>query len=77
MTTIMYGSRAPATKVVAIPVVERQGLFSRFLRPLLAARMRQFEREIAPHRHLLPRELEQAGNRLNSRNEDALPFGGR
>ncbi len=77
MTTIMYGSRAPATEVVAIAVVERQGLFSRFLRALMASRMRQFEREIVPHRHLLPRELEQAGNRLNSRNEDALPFEGR
>jgi hypothetical protein len=76
MTTIAYCSRAPATKAVTL-VVERQGLFSRFLRALVAARMRQFEREIAPPRHLLPRELEQAGNRLNSRNEDALPFEGR
>ena len=43
---------------------------------LAEARMREAEREIARHRHLLPPELEISGNRLTRRNEDNLPFGG-
>ena len=43
---------------------------------LAEARMREAEREIARHRHLLPPELEISGNRLTARNEDELPFGG-
>jgi hypothetical protein len=72
---ITYGRRSSATRA-GIGSVESQNLVSRLLTAFMAARMRQFEREITQHHHLLPRELEQAGDRLNSRNEDTLPFAG-
>jgi hypothetical protein len=72
---ITYGPRSSATRA-GIDLVERQNLVSRLLTAFLAARTRQFEREITQHHHPLPRELEQAGDRLNSRNEDTLPFAG-
>jgi hypothetical protein len=39
--------------------------------------MRSARAEIARHRHLLPAELELAGNRLDARSEHQLPFIGR
>jgi len=72
MADITYGDRRAAAQ--APP--RRKGFFARFLEAMQEARMRQAEREIARHLHLLPPDLERAGNRLSSRNEDALPFGG-
>ena len=44
---------------------------------IVESRMRTVEREIGGrYRHLLPHELEQAGDRLSRRSEDTLPFGG-
>lgn len=61
----------PATKTQ--PAGE--GWLGQFLAALMEARMRQAERELARHSHLLPKELELTGNRLTERNEDELPFG--
>ncbi len=79
MTALTYG----ATNRAAIPVTQkiapkRKGFFARLLDALIEARMRQAHREISHHYwHLLPEELEKAGNRMCARNEDNLPFGGR
>ena len=43
-----------------------------FFEALLESRMRRAESEL--RRHLLPRELEQAGWKLTDRSEDSLPF---
>jgi hypothetical protein len=47
-------------------------LFHRFME----ARQRSAELELARHGIRLPRELEEAGQKINRRNEDALPFVG-
>ena len=52
----------------------RRGWFARALLALHESRMRAAEQVIARHRHLLPADFELAGNRLNARNEDQLPF---
>lgn len=62
----------PATKTTKPGTSLLRRVFTAFAE----ARMRQAEREIARHRHLLPPELEISGNRLTPRNEDQLPFGG-
>jgi len=49
--------------------------FTRFYRALIEGQKRRAEREMTLYRHLLPRDLEQRGDQLNRRNEDALPFG--
>jgi hypothetical protein len=46
----------------------------RFFDAIAEARMRQAEREIALHRHLLPAEFEIAGLKVSPRSEDSLPF---
>lgn len=52
----------------------RRSWFARFIVALQESRMRTARAELARHRHLLPAEFELAGNRLNARNEDQLPF---
>ena len=47
---------------------------ARFMAALYDSRMRSARAELARHRHLLPAELERAGDRLDSRSEDQLPF---
>jgi hypothetical protein len=48
--------------------------FWRFVAALHESRMRRARDEIARHRHLLPADLELAGDTLNGRSEDQLPF---
>ena len=48
---------------------------TRLYRGLIEGRKRQVEREMALYRHLLPRDLEERGDKLDRRSEDALPFG--
>jgi len=68
------------TREIASPVAvespKRKGFFARVMQALVASRMQAAEREIRLHRHLLPGQLESAGDRLTQRNEEALPFGG-
>jgi hypothetical protein len=48
--------------------------FWRFVAALHDARMRRAREVIAQHRHLLPSDLELAGDTLVARSEDQLPF---
>ena len=50
------------------------GWWRRFYDRLIEARARQAGEVMRQHRHLLPRELEQAGWKLGERSEDSLPF---
>jgi hypothetical protein len=72
MSTITYGTAIPATGPAQPtgPATKRPGLFARFM----AARQTQADAELRRHGLRLPRELEDAGLKLNSRNEDSLPF---
>lgn len=49
-------------------------LLSRFYAAMIAARQRKATEELKRHGVLLPCELEQAGWKINERNEDSLPF---
>ena len=71
MTAITVG-RATAT-VQARPAKPGTSFFTRAWKAFVDARMRQAQREIALHRHLLPSELQDAGMRL-ARSEKDLPF---
>jgi hypothetical protein len=70
MSTITYGTAIPAAAPTQTPAAKRPGLFARFM----AARQLQADAELRRHGLRLPRELEDAGFKLNSRNEDSLPF---
>jgi signal-transduction protein with cAMP-binding, CBS, and nucleotidyltransferase domain len=52
----------------------RRSWFARFFAALQASRMRKAQEVIAQHRHLLPTELQRAGDKLNGRNEDLMSF---
>ena len=52
----------------------RKSWFVRLFAALQESRMRRAREVIAQHRHLLPHDLEKAGNRLVPRAEDQLPF---
>ena len=75
MVAVTYhrGLDKPATA----PARQRKSIFARILNALLESQLRRAEREIALHRHLLPHDLEQFGDTLSPRSEDALPFGRR
>ena len=49
-------------------------LLSRLFAGMIAVRQRKSLAELKGHGVLLPFELEQAGWRINERNEDSLPF---
>jgi hypothetical protein len=49
------------------------GLLARIWDAFVQGRMRQAEREIALHRHLLPSQLQEVGDRL-AHSEKDLPF---
>jgi hypothetical protein len=76
MTAITAGSAAaiPAKASVAKAPAAGKGLFARVWASFIDARMRQAEREIALHRHLLPGQLQAVGERLAPRSEKDLPF---
>jgi hypothetical protein len=52
----------------------RRAWFARFMAAVHDSRMRSARSELARHRHLLPAELERAGDTLDARSEDQLPF---
>ena len=70
MTAMTVGSTATLPSRVAGP---KTTLFARAWAAFVEGRMRQAEREIAMHRHLLPTQFEYAGDRLASGEKD-LPF---
>ncbi len=51
----------------------KPGFFARAWKAFVESRMRQAQREIALHRHLLPTEFQGAADRL-ARNDKELPF---
>ena len=76
MTAITVGT-ATATvraKAPAKSAPAGKSFFARAYAAFVEARMRQAEREIAMHRHLLPGQLQMAGERLAARSEKDLPF---
>ena len=70
MTAITVGTRTVPVRTRAA----KPGLFNRLWAAFVESRMRQAEREIAMHRHLLPGQLDALGERLAPRNEKDLPF---
>jgi hypothetical protein len=52
----------------------RRSWLTRVIAAVEDSRMRSARARLAHHRHLLPRELERAGDRVDARNEDHLPF---
>jgi hypothetical protein len=52
----------------------RRSWLARFVAAVENSRMRSARAELARHCHLLPGDLERAGNRLSARSEDQLPF---
>ena len=72
MTAMTVGSTATLPASVAAP---KQSLLARAFAAFVAGRMRQAEREIAMHQHLLPAQFQYAGDRL-ARREKELPFAG-
>ena len=69
MTMITYDA-APE----AVAKAPRKGFWARMFDRIVEARTKQAEREIELYRHLVPRELVQAGWRISDRSEDSLPF---
>jgi hypothetical protein len=77
MTAITVGSVAvtvPAKASIDKAAAAKPGLFARVWAALVESRMRQAEREIALHRHLLPGQFQAVGERLAPREEKNLPF---
>jgi hypothetical protein len=74
MVAVTYGREVTSPAATAAP--KRKNLLARFLSALMESRMRAAERQIQLYRHLLPGQLENAGDRLTQRTEDKLPFGG-
>jgi hypothetical protein len=75
MAAITYGTHgATAAKKISETSAKKPGFWSRLSAAFIEARMRQAEREIRMHRHLLPADYEFAGNKIGYKNEDQLPF---
>lgn len=70
MTAVTIGSAAALPAKAAAP---KKSIFARAWDAFVEGRMRQAEREIALHQHLLPAQFQHAGERL-TRNEKELPF---
>ena len=71
MAVITYGSAAPRVQAPA----RHESWLMRLFNSFAEARMKEAYREIVRHRHLLPRELEEAAlARIGERTEDELPF---
>jgi hypothetical protein len=77
MTAITVGTATatiPAKATAKKATAATGSLFARIYSAFVEARMRQAEREIARHQHLLPGQLQRAGERLAPRSEKDLPF---
>ncbi len=74
MTAVTVGNAAAIPATSAKVSVAGKGLLARAWDAFIAARMRQAEREIAMHRHLLPGQFQLAGERVAPRSEKELPF---
>lgn len=70
MSTITYDIAATSKPVKPV----RKGLFARIVDAMIEYRERQAMNELRRHGFRLPNELEEAGLKISSRNEDSLPF---
>jgi hypothetical protein len=59
---------------VRTKAAKRPGLFARLYAGFIEARRRRAFEELKRHGVMLPFEMEQAGWKVNERNEDSLPF---
>jgi hypothetical protein len=83
MTTITYGT-APATTVTvktlpakakSAKTLSNKGFWTRAYDAFIEARMRQVDREIRNHIHLIPEDvLKNSGYRATLRDSQGLPF---
>jgi hypothetical protein len=71
MAAVTYGA-GPAVEIATAK--KGKSVLRRFFEAIADARLRQAQREIELHRHLLPAEFEIASHRVNERSEDSLPF---
>lgn len=74
MTAIAVGATTATIPVKTPATSGAKSFFARAYTAFVEARMRQAEREIALHRHLIPGQLQAAGERLAPRSEKDLPF---
>jgi hypothetical protein len=76
MNALTYDLRtAAATAKKVEPAAPKKGFWTRVLDALIEARIRQAEREIRMHAHLLPADvLAESGYRVTFRDADKLPF---
>lgn len=71
MTTVTLHHADPLSEASA----PRGNWFRRFLTAMMEARLRQAERELAMHRHLVPQDvLKDAGYSATQSDDSALPF---
>lgn len=74
MTAITIGSATAVRGATAKHAAPTKGRLARFWEAFVESRMRHAKREIALYYHLLPEELDRAGQRLTGRSEKNLPF---
>jgi hypothetical protein len=76
MNALTYDLRtAAATAKKVAPATPKKGFWARLFDALIEARMRQAEREIRMHAHLLPADfLAESGYRVTYRDAGKLPF---
>ncbi len=72
-TATVQARQAAKAAAKPVPAGTQKGFFARALDAFIESRMRQAEREIALHRHLLPSQFQEVGDRL-ARSEKDLPF---
>jgi hypothetical protein len=73
MTAITAGSVTAAPTAQKTAAVAQKPLFTRLWAAFVESRMRQAEREIRLHQHLLPHQFQVAGDRL-TRGDKELAF---
>jgi len=72
MTTATFHHATSFPEAASAP---RPRWFKRFLAAMIEARLRQAERELAMHRHLVPQDVvKAAGYAPTQSNDSALPF---
>ena len=71
---VSAGEPAKAERGEARP--PRKRFFARLMQAVYESRMRQAQREIARHVHLLPYALDERGNRIARTGAGDMPFGG-
>jgi len=72
MTTATFHHTTPLPETAPAP---RAGWFKRFFAAMVEARLRQAERELAMHRHLIPQDVvKEAGYAATQSTDGVLPF---